>query len=132
MYFGTRYWPWTRLYVTLTVSIFQGENLDINTDARQFFTGTASFEAHHNAQETNKTRYAAALTVMTRSGVEVAQSMLAIVFKNSLDLISSFLIFEPTCAYCTVGSYASLSVCPSVCLSLFTLDNNSYLGKYYS
>ena len=22
---------------------------------------------------------------------------------------------EPTCAFCTVGSYASLSVCPSVC-----------------
>ncbi len=26
-----------------------------------------------------------------------------------------FFIFEPTCAYCTVGSYASLSVCLSVC-----------------
>ncbi len=25
-------------------------------------------------------------------------------------------LFEPTCANCTVGSYASLSVCPSVCL----------------
>ena len=25
------------------------------------------------------------------------------------------IIFEPTCAYCTVGSYASLSVCLSVC-----------------
>ncbi len=36
---------------------------------------------------------------------------------------------EPTCAYCTVGSYASLSVRPSLCLSL---DNNSYLKKYYS
>ncbi len=24
------------------------------------------------------------------------------------------IIIEPTCAYCTVGSYASLSVCPSV------------------
>ena len=34
-------------------------------------------------------------------------------------------IFEPTCAYCAMGSYASLSVCPSV-----TLDNNSYLKKY--
>ena len=27
-------------------------------------------------------------------------------------------IFEPTCAYCTVGSYASLSVLPSVRLSV--------------
>ncbi len=43
-------------------------------------------------------------------------------------------LFEPTCAYCTVGSYASLSVCPSVCPSVrlsVTLDNNSYLKKYY-
>ncbi len=28
------------------------------------------------------------------------------------------LIFEPTCAFCTVGSYVSLPVCPSVCLSV--------------
>ncbi len=35
-------------------------------------------------------------------------------------------IFEPTCAYCMMGSYASLSVHPFVCLSL---DNNSYPGK---
>ncbi len=27
-------------------------------------------------------------------------------------------IFEPTCATCTMGSYASLSVCLSVCLSV--------------
>ncbi len=30
---------------------------------------------------------------------------------------------------CTVGSYALLSVCPSV---NFSLDINSYLRKYYS
>ncbi len=41
-------------------------------------------------------------------------------------------IFEPTCACCTVGSYASLSVCLSVTLPKFRLDNNSYLRKYYS
>ncbi len=42
---------------------------------------------------------------------------------------------EPTCAYCTVGSYAPLSVC---CLSVVcTLDltemgeKNSYLKKYF-
>ncbi len=33
-------------------------------------------------------------------------------------------VFEPTCALCTVGSYASLSVCPSVCLS--GLDQKSH------
>ena len=40
---------------------------------------------------------------------------------------SEFLLFEPTCAYCTVGSRRFLSVCLSV-----TLDKNSYLWKYYS
>ena len=72
--------------LTYTSALFQGENLDINTDARQFFTGTASFEAHHDAQETNKTRYAAALTVMTRSGVEVAQSMWSSVINELFEL----------------------------------------------
>ncbi len=46
-------------------------------------------------------------------------------------LPTSSCIFEPTCAYCTVGSYASLSVRLSVC-QLLRLDNNSYLRKYYS
>ena len=32
---------------------------------------------------------------------------------------SRFTFFEPTCAYCTVGSYASLSVRPSVRLSVY-------------
>ena len=36
----------------------------------------------------------------------------------------SFTIFEPTCAYCTMGSYTSLSVCHWII--------NLYLGKYYS
>ena len=39
------------------------------------------------------------------------------------------IIFEPTCACCTVGSYASLSVCLSVCHVTISLDNNSYLRK---
>ncbi len=45
----------------------------------------------------------------------------------------SSVFIEPTCALCTVGSYASLSVCPSVCpsgLDQKSLDNNSYLEKY--
>ncbi len=32
----------------------------------------------------------------------------------------SMILFEPTCAYCTVGSYAALSVRLSVCPSGFT------------
>ena len=35
------------------------------------------------------------------------------ILPNLLTLWTYF-VFEPTCAYCTVGSYASLSVCPSV------------------
>ncbi len=45
------------------------------------------------------------------------------------------MIFEPTCAICTVGSYPSLSVCLSVRPSgLYqkSLENNSYLRKYLS
>ncbi len=38
-------------------------------------------------------------------------------------------LFEPTCAYCTMGSYASLSVCLS--LDNNSLNNNAYLKKYY-
>ena len=41
------------------------------------------------------------------------------------------LIFEPTCAFCTVGSCASLSVRLSVCPSIrLSLDKNSKLRKY--
>ncbi len=35
-------------------------------------------------------------------------------------LVMVVFIFEPTCATCTMGCYASLSVCLSVCLSVFT------------
>ena len=42
-------------------------------------------------------------------------------------------LIEPTCAICTLGSYASLSVCMSVCLApgLYqkSLENNSYFEK---
>ena len=41
------------------------------------------------------------------------------IFISALAILA---LFEPTCAYCTVGSYASLSVCPSVRPSL---DNNN-------
>ncbi len=44
---------------------------------------------------------------------------------------SHWLFIEPTCAYCTVGSYASLSICPSVRLSVCHTFKNSYLRKYY-
>ncbi len=45
------------------------------------------------------------------------------------DPLKPILLFEPASACCTVGSYASLSVCPSV---NFSLDINTYLRKYYS
>ncbi len=38
--------------------------------------------------------------------------------KNKPTLIFQRVFFEPTCAYCTVGSYAPLCVCPSVCPSV--------------
>ena len=50
------------------------EAMDINRDACQFFTGKATFEQHYGAQQENKERYAAALTVMHRNGVEISQS----------------------------------------------------------
>ena len=54
----------------------------------------------------------------------------------SICLIEYYSIFEPTCAYCTVGSYASLSVrpsvCPPVCLSVTLLkihNSESIIGR---
>ncbi len=48
-------------------------------------------------------------------------------------LIFSVWFIEPTCAFCTVGSYASLSVRPSVWTGpKIRLDNNSYLRKYWT
>ena len=49
--------------------------------------------------------------------------------------LTHVMVFEPTCANCTVGSYASLSVCSLsvVCLDLTIKgENNSYLRKYWS
>ena len=40
-------------------------------------------------------------------------------------------LIEPTCAFCTVGSYASLSVCPSVWTGpKIRLDNNQENMNY--
>lgn len=52
----------------------ESEALDINKDPRQYFTGKATFEQHYNAQQENKERYVAALTVMHKNGVEISQS----------------------------------------------------------
>ena len=54
----------------------------------------------------------------------VVNNNIAFLFADAL-----YVVFEPTCSYCMVGLYAPLSVRLSVRLSL---DNNSYLGKYYS
>ena len=52
----------------------EAEAMDIQRDAGQFFTGKATFEQHYDAQRENKERYAAALTVMHRNGVEISPS----------------------------------------------------------
>ena len=52
----------------------EAEAMDINKDACQFFTGKATFEQHHDAQQENKEKYTAALTVLYRNGVEISQS----------------------------------------------------------
>ncbi len=78
--------------------------------------------------------------VILREIQELQAGVLCLGLANRLDSIhqekkrakiaswSPFCRVEPfselTSAYCMVCSYASLSVCPS-------LDNNSYLGKYY-
>lgn len=48
--------------------------LDLNKDIKEFFVGTASFEQHHDAQESNRTRYAAGMAVLSQNGVKVSQS----------------------------------------------------------
>ena len=51
------------------------EMLDINKDdVTKFFIGTASFDQHYNAQNTNKVRYAAAIDVLDKNGVDISQS----------------------------------------------------------
>ena len=44
---------------------------------------------------------------------------------SEVELFFLNLIFEPTCASCTVGSYASPSVCLSVCLSVVEMQIRS-------
>ena len=55
----------------------QGEatsDLDINSNPRQFFTGGATYEQHYDAQQLNVHRYAAALSIMHKNGIEISQS----------------------------------------------------------
>ena len=59
---------------TLDKQTGEAEAMNINKDAGQFFTGKATFEQHYDAQQENKERYAAALTVMHRNGVEISPS----------------------------------------------------------
>ena len=54
------------------------ETLDIDTNLKQFFVGTASFEQHYRAQQQNRRRYAAGLQVMKQNGVEVSQSKFSV------------------------------------------------------
>ncbi len=55
-----------------------------------------------------------------------------VTFSENNGWICQYIPFiEPTCAYCTVGSYASLSVRLSVRLFVCHTFKNSYLRKYY-
>ncbi len=54
----------------------KAEDLDINKDVKGFFVETALFEQHFDAQEQNRNRYAAAVAVLEKNGVEISQSKL--------------------------------------------------------
>ncbi|XP_005093329.1 uncharacterized protein LOC101861104 [Aplysia californica] len=47
---------------------------DINTDPQALFTGTATTAQHLEAQQTNRTRYAAVLAVLIKSKVQITQN----------------------------------------------------------
>ena len=49
---------------------------DIETNPKEFFVGVVSTEEHMKAQEKNRPRYAAALAVLQKNGVAIAQSKL--------------------------------------------------------
>ena len=50
------------------------KNVDIETNPKDFFVGVVSTEEHMKAQEKNRPRYAAALAVLQKNGVAIAQS----------------------------------------------------------
>ena len=50
--------------------------VDIETNPKEFFVGVVSTEEHMKAQEKNRPRYAAALAVLQKNGVAIAQSKL--------------------------------------------------------
>ena len=50
------------------------EDLNINTNLKKFFVGTASFEQHFKAQQENRRRYAAGMKVLEKNGVDISQS----------------------------------------------------------
>lgn len=50
------------------------EDLDIMTDVKGFFLGTAKSEAHFKAQEEHRNRYVAAMCLMSELNMEISQS----------------------------------------------------------
>lgn len=52
------------------------QDVDIDTHPREFFVGVVSTEDHLKAQEKNRPRYAAALAVLQKNKVSIAQSKL--------------------------------------------------------
>lgn len=54
----------------------QVATLSVEDNLREYFTGTASFQQHYDAQDVNRPRYAAGMAVLEQNGVEINQSML--------------------------------------------------------
>lgn len=56
------------------------EDLDVDKNVSAFFTGDVSVEQHIQGQEKNRDRYAAAMVVLEKNGVEIAESKCTSVF----------------------------------------------------
>ena len=106
----------------------EAEAMDIQRDAGQFFTGKATFEQHYDAQRENKERYAAALTVMHRNGVEISPSKFVRMCLRVVEYISykkcysngSQLLLSVICNVDNVKPIFT-SLCPSLSPSKFII-----------
>lgn len=58
----------------ITGQIVDDDKLDIEIDAKAFFIGVASFDKHYEAQSKNVTRYAAAMALLAKMGVELSDN----------------------------------------------------------
>ncbi|XP_033744996.1 uncharacterized protein LOC117330667 [Pecten maximus] len=77
------------------------EDLDVNKNASSYFMGNVTFDQHFKGQEANRDRYAAAMDVMVKNGVEIpmnarARSLAAAWARNDKDLSESLLRLRGT------------------------------------